>query len=226
MSFRVDEEVAMLSRTQAEKQRLLAQEKELAGLPKAINVTYIGSDLSGYSHKGRSRQRSNDPYRFYQNIPIKITIPVDIKYFLNRANPSLFKVEIVNVSDLEVKQEVKEEVIEPKAEVVEETKDAGLDPEYESQKELVEKIMEEQKQVEEVPEEEVQEEIKEEESSSEALEETGLSLKIRNRIVEAGYDSLEKIANAKIEDLIEIEGVGQVTAEKIQSTAVTKLGVN
>jgi hypothetical protein len=101
MSFRVDEEVAMLSRTQAEKQRLLAQEKELAGLPKAINVTYIGSDLSGYSHKGRSRQRSNDPYRFYQNIPIKITIPVDIKYFVEFKCSNCVKYSITILTELQ-----------------------------------------------------------------------------------------------------------------------------
>lgn len=211
MSFNVDEEVAMMSRVDNEKQRMAEQQRELDQLPKAIDVTYVGDNLSGYSHKGRSRVRSNDPYRFYQNIPIRITDPVDVKYFLRRTSDN-FDVKVVDGN----------EVAQPITPKVEEVSAPTVDPEIEAQKKKAEEIMEKQK--EEAKAEEVKvEEAKVEEDSSEALEETGLSLKIRNRIVDAGYDSLDKIANAKIEDLIEIEGVGQVTAEKIQATAIAKL---
>jgi transcription termination factor NusA len=106
-------------------------------------------------------------------------------------------------------------VSKPKVEVQSEP---VLDAELEKQKAKAEEIAKK----EEAKKEEVKEEVKSVDTG-EALEETGLSLKIRNRIVEAGFNSLEKIANAKLEDLMEVDGVGQVTAERIQAQAQAKL---
>ena len=204
MSFNVEDEIAMLNYKEVQKTKLARQEAELEQLPKAINVTYIGDLQSGYSHKGRSRQRSNDPYRFYKDIPITITDPADVKYFYLRANKEIFKVELVEAGVSKPKVEVQSEPV--------------LDAELEKQKAKAEEIAKK----EEAKKEEVKEEV-ETVDTGEALEETGLSLKIRNRIVEAGFNSLEKIANAKLEDLMEVDGVGQVTAERIQAQAQAKL---
>ncbi len=47
----------------------------------------------------------------------------------------------------------------------------------------------------------------------------GVGKKIKDALINAGYNRLEDIANAKKEDLIKIEGIGKVTARKIITAA-------
>ena len=51
----------------------------------------------------------------------------------------------------------------------------------------------------------------------------GLGKKAEN-LREAGIDSVEKLANSKVEDLLEIKGIGKATAEKFVSNAKDLLG--
>ena len=48
---------------------------------------------------------------------------------------------------------------------------------------------------------------------------SGIGKKIQKALSRAGYDTMDKIANAKYEDLIRIEGIGKKTAEKIIASA-------
>ncbi len=43
--------------------------------------------------------------------------------------------------------------------------------------------------------------------------------KKKDVLIEAGIDSVEKLANASVEDLIQLKGVGKATAEKFVSSA-------
>ncbi|MHA2275947.1 MAG: helix-hairpin-helix domain-containing protein [Candidatus Kariarchaeaceae archaeon] len=47
----------------------------------------------------------------------------------------------------------------------------------------------------------------------------GVSSSIEKTLYEAGYDTLEKIAIAKINDLDKLQGIGKVTAKKIIKSA-------
>lgn len=47
----------------------------------------------------------------------------------------------------------------------------------------------------------------------------GVGKKVEKALVEAGYDSIEKIKNLTIEDLTKIDGIGKKTAEKIINSA-------
>lgn len=238
MSFDNNTEIAMWNYKENEKSRLHAQEQEFDGLPKAITVTYIGDNSNGFSHKGRSRFRSNDPYWFYPGKPVLVKDPVDVKYFYKVANKEMFSVEIVNEAEIiaksknkptinsdfedqkaqaeKIMKEQKEEVVE--AEVIAEVVEQEIVEEVEVEAKVVEQkveepIVEESEEVEEQP----------SLSASDVLSDIGLSLKIRNRIIEAGFDEVEKLSNANLDDLISIDGVGQVTAEKIKSVASEKL---
>ena len=44
-------------------------------------------------------------------------------------------------------------------------------------------------------------------------------MKLTARLIDAGYDDLEKMAGATLEQLTAIEGIGEKTAEKIKDVA-------
>ncbi|HTB35357.1 MAG TPA: transcription termination factor NusA, partial [bacterium] len=56
-------------------------------------------------------------------------------------------------------------------------------------------------------------------AEDEVFELPGVGAKMTARLIEAGYDDLEKMAAATIEELTQIEGVGEKTAEKIKDVA-------
>lgn len=66
-------------------------------------------------------------------------------------------------------------------------------------------------------EESEEEETAEEAPSLDSLPRVGK--KTKDALVNAGYSSLQAIANAKLEDLIKLEGIGKPTAEKILNAA-------
>jgi excinuclease UvrABC nuclease subunit len=47
----------------------------------------------------------------------------------------------------------------------------------------------------------------------------GVGKKVEKALVEAGYDTVEKIKALTIDDLIKVEGIGKKTAEKILKSA-------
>ncbi|MFX1429308.1 MAG: helix-hairpin-helix domain-containing protein, partial [Promethearchaeota archaeon] len=51
----------------------------------------------------------------------------------------------------------------------------------------------------------------------------GLGKKV-DTLKEAGIDSVEKLANSKVEDLIDLKGIGKATAEKMVESAKELLG--
>jgi N utilization substance protein A len=53
----------------------------------------------------------------------------------------------------------------------------------------------------------------------EVFELPGIGAKLTARLIESGYDDLEKMAAASVEDLLKIEGIGEKTAEKIRDVA-------
>jgi len=63
------------------------------------------------------------------------------------------------------------------------------------------------------------EEIKESPEASSLSELTGVGEKLTEALKEKGFDSLEKIAQASVEDLTQIKGVGKVKAEKLGKQA-------
>lgn len=80
---------------------------------------------------------------------------------------------------------------------------------------------------------EVAEEKKEEKEAEEVAEEERepslddlprVGKKTKEALINAGYDSLEKIADANPADLVKIEGIGKATAEKIVTAAKELLG--
>ena len=56
-------------------------------------------------------------------------------------------------------------------------------------------------------------------AEDEVFELPGVGAKMTARLIEAGYDDLEKMAAATVEELLRIEGVGEKTAEKIRDVA-------
>ena len=56
-------------------------------------------------------------------------------------------------------------------------------------------------------------------AEDEVFELPGVGAKMTARLIDAGYDDLEKMAAATIEELTQIEGVGEKTAEKIKDVA-------
>lgn len=52
--------------------------------------------------------------------------------------------------------------------------------------------------------------------SKDELLEAGITEAKAETLVEAGYDTPEKVAEASLEDLMELSGIGEATAEKIQ----------
>ena len=56
-------------------------------------------------------------------------------------------------------------------------------------------------------------------AEDEVFELPGVGAKMTARLIEAGYDDLEKMAAATVEELTQIEGVGEKTAEKIKDVA-------
>ena len=57
------------------------------------------------------------------------------------------------------------------------------------------------------------------EGDEEVFELPGVGAKLTARLIDAGYDDLEKMAAATVEELIAIDGIGEKTAEKIKDVA-------
>jgi N utilization substance protein A len=57
------------------------------------------------------------------------------------------------------------------------------------------------------------------EADEEVFELPGVGAKLTARLIDAGYDDLEKMAGATLEQLTAIEGIGEKTAEKIKDVA-------
>lgn len=51
----------------------------------------------------------------------------------------------------------------------------------------------------------------------------GIGQKLAGRLVAAGFVSVEKLASASVEDLLQVEGIGEKTAEKLLAAAKTAL---
>jgi N utilization substance protein A len=52
---------------------------------------------------------------------------------------------------------------------------------------------------------------------------SGISERLRNNLVEAGYDTADRLSRARVVDLIEIEGIGEKTAVKVIEAAKEKI---
>ena len=53
----------------------------------------------------------------------------------------------------------------------------------------------------------------------EVFELPGIGAKLTAALIEAGFDDLEKMAAAPVEELVKIDGIGEKTAEKIRDVA-------
>ncbi|MHA2504607.1 MAG: helix-hairpin-helix domain-containing protein [Candidatus Kariarchaeaceae archaeon] len=47
----------------------------------------------------------------------------------------------------------------------------------------------------------------------------GMTAKVKEGLLEAGYDTVEKIASASLDDLVAVKGIGAKTAERLQTSA-------
>ncbi|MCM8782314.1 MAG: helix-hairpin-helix domain-containing protein, partial [Candidatus Omnitrophica bacterium] len=63
---------------------------------------------------------------------------------------------------------------------------------------------------------------KSEEEKPSIAELDGVGKKIMATLIKAGFDTIEKIKNATVEDLVRLEGIGKKTAEKIINSATSK----
>ena len=62
-------------------------------------------------------------------------------------------------------------------------------------------------------------EAAEAEGEDEVFELPGVGAKLTAALIEAGFDDLEKMAAAPLEELVKIDGIGEKTAEKIRDVA-------
>lgn len=96
-----EDQLRVLNAKKIQARKLEKELEELAALPTAIAVTYIGPESNCY-HKGRSKMHKRDPYCFNKGKPYIVSEPADVKYFSQKSKVkgSFFEVSIVSDEEL------------------------------------------------------------------------------------------------------------------------------